>query len=111
MTREKLDSDMFDGTITTSTNETLAVDTSRASDVIVLVDDGSTDGEPAEYTMTQRVYNSEINDYQFYDAVTAQTSRSWVDSAWGEKMQFEFDNTSGGDASYRIVVTSYREMD
>jgi len=110
MTKEELDSAHIDTTITTGTNETLEVKTSRGSDVLVLIDDGTQDGAPAEYTMTQRIYTSEVGGYQFYDEVTGQTARSWLDSAWGEKMQFEFDNTSGADATYRIAITSYREM-
>lgn len=110
MTKEQLDSARFDGTITTGTNETLEVDTRRAEDILILIDDGTTDSQPATYDMTQRVYTSSFDAYQLYDEVTGETSRSWVDDAWGEKMEFEFNNQSGSDASYRIVVRSYRDV-
>jgi len=111
MTKEEVDSANVNKTITTGTNESLEVNTSRADEVVVFIDDGTTDGIPASYTMTQRVYTSEDDDYRFYDEVTSQTSRSWLDSAWGEKMEFEFNNTSGADETYRITIKSYREMD
>lgn len=110
MTREKLDSDEFSGAIPNTDSVSLVVDTSRADDVIVLVDNGNTDGTPATYTMTQRVYTSEFDDFQFYDEVTNETSRSWVGNAWEEEMEFEFTNTSGSSGQYRIVVRSFRDV-
>jgi hypothetical protein len=110
MTRELIDVDTFNGTVTTGTNETLEVNTSRAEDVIIFVDDGTTDNQPQQYSMIERVFNSSIGDYQFYDAVSGENARSWIDSAWGEKMQFEFNNTSGSNSTYRIVISSYRTI-
>jgi hypothetical protein len=110
MTREKLDSDEFSGAIGNTNSISLTVDTARADDVIVLIDNGNTDGAPDTYTMTQRVYTSEFDDFQFYDEVTGETSRSWVGNAWEEKMEFEFTNTSGSSAQYRIVIRSFRDV-
>lgn len=110
MTKEQLDISTFDGTITTTSNEVLEVNTSRADEVIVLIDDGSEDGTPAEYTMTQRIRPNTTGFFQLYDEVTAETSRSWVDSTFGDAMQFEFDNTSGSDSTYRITIISYRDI-
>lgn len=107
MTREEYDSATFEGTITAGASETLEVDTARTDSVIVLVDDGTQDGTPATYDMVQRVYMDELDAFHFYDEVTGDTSRSWVDDAWGSQMRFEFTNSSGADATYRIVVKSY----
>lgn len=111
MTREELDSETFDGTIADGDSETLELETSRAKDVIILIDNGSTDGTPETYTLTQRVYTAPIDDYQFYDSVSDETSRSWVDAAWGQRMQFEFENVSGNEATYRITIKVYRDME
>lgn len=111
MTLEELDTDTFNDTITTTTNETLTVNTSRADKVIVTIDDGTTGNKAGQYTMTQRVHHDEISDYQFYDEVTGEQSRSWTDPAWGDKMEYEFNNTSGTDSNYRIVLKSYRELE
>jgi hypothetical protein len=110
MTKEEQDSATIDTTITAGGSESLEVDTSRASSVIVLIDSGTADATPPEYKMTQRIYENEYDEHLFYDEVTAETARSWLDSAWGEKMQFEFENTSGADERYRITITSYRNM-
>ena len=111
MTKQEVDSTVFDDTITTGSNETMTVSTSRADDVLILIDDGTAGGAPPQYTMTQRVKFDEIDEFQFYDDVTGETSRSWVDPAWGNQMEFEFNNTSGADAAYRIVIKAYRTMD
>lgn len=110
MTRELLDKDSFEGSIANNGSETLTVNTSRANDILILLDDGTVDAQPAQYTLTQRVRQTSFGQHQFYDEVTAETSRSWVDGAWGESMEFEFTNTSGASASYRISVESYSEM-
>lgn len=107
MTQQEYDSTTFEGTITAGTSEVLEVDTGPADNVVVLMDDGTQDGAPATYDMVQRVYMDELDAYQFYDEVVGDTSRSWVDDAWGSQMRFEFTNTSGADATYRIVVKSY----
>ncbi len=111
MTREELDSLSFNGTIADGGSEMLELTTTRADDILILVDDGTTDNQPAQYTMTQRVYTSEADDYQFYDEVASSTSRSFADPAWGERMRVEFVNGSGSDATYRITIKVYRNMD
>lgn len=111
MTREKLDSASFDGSINNGNSKTFEVNTSRAEDLTVLLDDGTTDNTPSQYTLTQRVYSSEHSDYQFYDRVTSSTSRSFTDPAWGDKMQIEVENTSGSSDTYRITIVSYRTLD
>lgn len=111
MTREQRDSATFNGQIGTSTNEVLEVEVGRAEDVAVFVDSGSTDGAPASYDLTVRCYNNEVDDFQQLDTFSASTALSHELSAYGSRMEFEFDNQSGAAADYRIVVKSYRLID
>lgn len=111
MTRELKDKVTFTGNIGNASTETFTVDTSRAEDLIILVDDGTTDNQPAEYTMTQRVYSTGLGDFQFYDEVTTSTSRSFTDPAWGSQMEIQFENTSGSSSNYRITIEAYRTLD
>lgn len=111
MTREQLDSSTFNGSIANGATETFEVNTSRASNVIILIDDGTTDTEPAQYDLTQRIYSPPQDAYQFYDSVTASTARAFTDPAWGSKMEVEITNTSGTSGNYRISIISYRDLD
>lgn len=111
MTQEEFDADTFNGTVTTTTNEILEVDVSRAEDVFVQVDSGTTDGAPASYDLTARSNHTEVSDYMQFEQVTGSTSQKHEFNTSGNKMQFEFNNQSGADATYRIVVKSYRTMD
>lgn len=111
MTREELDTATFNGSIANGSSESFTVDTARAEDLIILIDDGTTDNTPSQYTLTQRVRVQEQNDYQFYDQVTGSNSRSFTDPAWGSDMQVEIENTSGASANYRISIKSYRTLD
>lgn len=111
MTREQLDTEVFDDSIDPGSSETFEVDTARAENIIILIDNGTTGVEPAEYTLTQRVRVQEHSDYQFYDQVTASTSRSYTDPAWGSHMEVEIENTTASSANYRITIKSYRKLD
>lgn len=111
MTREELDVASQNATITTTANETLTVNTSRGEDVVVQVDNGTTDGAPATYDLTVRAYHGEVDDVMQYDQVTGSTNFQHTFSAVGETMEFEFNNQSGADATYRIVVKSHRNLD
>ncbi len=110
MSRERIDTQTFDGTITTGTNEVINIDAPRAEELVVLVDNGSTDGQPATYDMTVRAYSIDLDDYQLYDEVTGSTAYSHDVNAWGNKMQLEFNNQSSSDAAYRITVESYGQI-
>jgi len=111
MTREELDSASQDATITTTTNSTLTVNTGRGEDVIVQVDNGTTGGDPASYDLTVRAYHGEVDDVMVFEEITGSTAHKHTFEAVGENMEFEFNNQSGGDANYRIVVKSHRDMD
>lgn len=111
MTREQLDVDTFEGTIVNGGAETLTVDTTRAENLLILIDDGTTGNQPSQYTLTQRVLSTEFSDFFFYDQVTGSTARSFADPAWGDDMEVEIENTSGADDTYRITVKSYRKLD
>lgn len=110
MTREELDKKTFDSTINDTNTESFEVDTSRAEDIVILLDDGTTGNTPASYDMTVKVYSNKVNDYQFYDEVTGETSRALGEVAWGDKMKFEFTNKSGSNANYRITILVYRGL-
>lgn len=106
--QELFDRGSFDGTIANGSTETIEVETQRAERVVVLVDSGVTDSVPSEYKLTQRLFVGSFNEFQFYDEVVSETSRSWVDEALGQRMEFEFTNSSGSDAQYRITVLTYK---
>jgi hypothetical protein len=111
MTLEQSERKTFSGTIANGSSETITVETGRSDEVVILVDDGSTGGAPAEYTLTERVYIPDIDDYQFYDEVTGSTARSFLEPTYGIKGEFEFTNTSGSDSTYRITITAWRKLD
>jgi len=104
------DRDTYDGQIGDTNSTSLTVDIHRADVVVVQCDNGTTGTAPAQYTMTQEVYESAFDDYMFFDRVTGETARSWVDDAHAEQMRFTFTNTSGADARYRIVIRSYKQQ-
>lgn len=103
-----IDTDTFSGTITAGSSETLSVATANADRVVLIVDDGSQDGTPAQYDLTQRVKyrHPDLNRFQFYDEETGITYRSVVDPAAGQEWQVEITNSSGADATYAIALGS-----
>ena len=105
------DSDSYDDTIVAGGSTTLSVRTVDADSVVLLIDDGTKDGFPSSYDLTQRVLSVEHNEYQFYDEVTEETARSWEDPAVPTDMEYEITNVSGGDATFRISVISYQSGD
>jgi|APHM01.1.fsa_nt_gi hypothetical protein len=98
----------FSGTLNPDESTSLSVETARATQVMILIDDGQSGSKPSQYSLKQEIFTQEFDDYHFYDTVTEEQSRSWIDSAFGEKMRFTFTNTSGSAGDYRIVINVYQ---
>lgn len=94
------DSDNHSGSIGNTNSFTLTVNTDEADYVVLTIDDGTTDNTPPQYDMIQRVESRGFGRFQFYDEVTGQTSRSWIDAAAGSQFQAEITNQSGGSANF-----------
>lgn len=111
MTKERLDSAKFNGTVLSGSTEDFEIETAGADKVLITVDSGSTGGTPQSYDLLTQVYNTEISDYQQHGSeITQSTAFSHEFNAWGSKMRFVITN-SGNDGTFRVVVKSYRELD
>lgn len=111
MTREEIDTATFNAEIGASGSTTLEVDTSRAEDLVMLVDDGTTGGAPASYSLTVDVYSDSFSGYQRFTDVAGNTDFSHEFAAYGNKMQITVTDTSSAAATRRITLKSYRTMD
>lgn len=98
----------FNDTLNADESQSLSVETGRATQVMILIDDGETGSKPSQYTLEQEIFTQEFDDYHFYAEESQEQSRSWIDSAFGEKMRFTFTNTSGSPGEYRIVINVYQ---
>lgn len=110
MTLELVAEESFDGTITSGGSEQLEVDTTRADYVQVMLDDGTTGNKPPQFNFSQHYYQPSISDYMLYSNQDEQKFRAIRTCARGAKTRFTFVNTSGADATYRIVVQSFKEL-
>lgn len=102
-----LDTATFEGELAAGTSTTLTVDTSatEAETVLTFVDDGTQDGVPPQYDLTQRLDIPEgIDGTRWYDSLTGSTARSITDPAYGQAFEAEFSNTEGVAATYRITL-------
>ena len=111
MTKQEVDSDNFEGSITSGGSETLEVKTGRASTVVVYVDDGTTGGAPASYSLTLDAHHDEFDDYQRQESVAAGTAFYNEMTANGSKMKVTLSDESAGTATRRVLVKSYRSLD
>lgn len=111
MTREEVDSDTVDTEITSGGSATLEVKTSRARDVVVYVDDGTTGGTPASYSLTVDAEHDEYNDYHRQESITSGTNNYHEFPANGRNMQVTITDTSSTAATRRVLVKSYRDLD
>lgn len=101
----QVDTDTFAGSIADGASETLTVDATEASEVVLTVDDGTTGGTPATYDLVQRKRSGgDVGRFQFYDEETGIQYRSVVDPAFGTQFQAELTNASGGPATYEIEL-------
>lgn len=111
MTREELDSEQFNAETASGGSETLEVQSGRASDIVVYVDDGSTGGSPASYSLTVDSYHDEFSDYHRQNSTTAGTDPYHSFDANGQTMQVTLTDESASAATRRILVKSYRDLD
>jgi len=106
------DTDTFSGTIDDGNSQTLTVDITRrnpgkADYVYVTLDDGKTDSNPSQYTLTVRKHTIDLGGStrkQFILEETTKTDRSWRFEAIGSRMDFQVKNTSGASADYNIEL-------
>jgi hypothetical protein len=104
------DADTFDGQLNDGESTTLTVRAGHADYVVLTVDDGTQDGVPAAYDLTQRKKSGgDVDRYQYYDDLAACQRRSVVDPAVGTAFQVEIENVSGGTATYSAELTSRSE--
>lgn len=112
---EIYDADSFDDTLDDSNSTTLQVLTDDAGVdwVGILLDDGSQDGQPAQYTITHRVRADQLREntpsFMFYAEKTGRTDRSWAITPIPPEWQVVITNTSGNNnQSYRILLFSLK---
>lgn len=111
MTREELDSATFNAQIGASGSETLEVQTGRAEDVVLFIDDGTTGGAPATYSLSVDTYHDEYDDYQRQTDVSGGSAFYHEFTANGSKMQVTITDTSSVAATRRVTLKSYRQME
>lgn len=111
MTREEVDSGSFEGSIGSGSSETIEVDTSRASEVVLYVDDGTTGSAPASYSLSVDAYHSEVSDYLRQHTVSSTTDLFDSFPSNGSSVRITLTDESASTATRRIVVKSYRDMD
>lgn len=99
-----VDRDTSSGSIADTDSATLEIDAKTSDGVYLTIDDGTTDNNPAEYTITVRGFNPDLERYQFVWDETTRTDRSWNFGAVGSQTQVEITNTSGGSANYDIML-------
>lgn len=109
MTREELDRNTFNATITNTSTETLTVDTSRADDLLVFVDDGTTGSAAGSYDIVIDVDVAGVTHQ--YKSTTGSAALLHEETAYGNSTNVDITNSSGSDGNYRITVVSYRNVD
>lgn len=87
---------------------TLTVGSTRADEIIMLVDDGTTDGPPAQYDLVQRGRVGPADRMQRIRAVAGSTATSRVDQAIGTEFQIELSNASAGAQTFEVTLESRR---
>jgi len=104
------DTDTFNGSLDDGQSATLTVDTRTADEVVLFIDDGTTDGTPAAYDLTTRVRSPEFDRFQFYADEAGVQFRSLEDPAYGPEMEYELTNTSGTNGqTYTARLVSVEE--
>jgi len=102
-----VDTDYHDAELGNGNLFTLSIDTSEADNLVLLVDDGTTDSSPAQYSLTERIVVDYFSEPMYLREFTGETARSWQMDATKQSHEFTFENTSGGPAHYRVFTYSY----
>jgi len=104
-----VNSDTFSGDIGDSNSETITLYTEKADRIHVMVDDGTTGGTPAEYSLTHYAEppGGGINRDQFYQEETTRTARSYRFDSVGIRTSIEITNTSGASETFEITVIAH----
>lgn len=109
---EDYDSDFVEQSLDNGNSIELVVDTDDegVSDVVLLVDDGTTGNTPSTYDLETDVYRTDPNsaDWFYYADVAGTTARSWTDPAYSQKMRYTITNQSGGTDTYRAVLVAFQ---
>lgn len=111
MTREKVDSATVEQSISADGSVQLEVNTGRAEEVIVLIDDGTTGGSPASYNLLVDSYNSEVDDYQRLVDSQGSTDTNHKFDSFGENVRVTIEDASSSASNRRVLVKSYRTLD
>lgn len=112
MTLELHDTDSFSGTIADTASEQVEVQTNKADFVEVLIDDGTTGGEPASHDVVVEYYSTAVDDYMQVDSATdsAALAPDVADLARGQTYRVTVTNGSGGSADFRISLEAFAEI-
>lgn len=87
----------------------LEFETSNSDTVQIHIDDGSTGGTPAQYTMTVHCYKPQHNDWMFDQQATSQTANTQTIDASNQRMRIDIENTSTNNGqTYRITAEAIR---
>lgn len=109
MSRTIIDQHRAEASLDHGQSTTIDLDAVFAAKAFILVDDGTTDGKPAEYTVKLRVYDETFDDYMLVVEQDATRSRSWTDIDIVEsKIQLELTNNSEkAGQTYRIRAATH----
>lgn len=106
------DSDFVSDTIADGETLELTVDCDDedVSNVVLMIDDGTSGNQPSTYDLTTEIKRAEVDptEFLFYAEETGVTARSWTDPAYSLKMRYTIANQSGGNATYRAVLVAYQ---
>lgn len=86
----------------------MTVDSVRADQIIMLVDNGTTDGPPDQYDLVQRGRVGPAGRFQRYQAITGSTASSRIDQAVGTDFQAELTNSGANTVTYHVTLESRR---
>jgi hypothetical protein len=101
------ETDVYEGNVDGGETFTLSLDTQRTDEIVILIDDGSKDRVPPEYTLTERVYSHHFDSMMYLREFTTETSRSWQMSASNKKHEFTFENTDLQAGDFRVYAYTF----
>jgi hypothetical protein len=105
--QELFDRGSFSGSIGSGETVSIRIDSQRAERLVVLVDSGTTDSVPAQYTLRQRAFTGAQDRLQLYNQVSSTQGVAYTDVPYGQETEIEIENTSGASAEYDVSVLAY----
>jgi len=101
------ETEVYEGNVDNGETFTLSLYTQRTDEIVILIDNGSKDSVPPEYTLTERVYSHFFDDMMYLREFATETSRSWQMPASKKKHEFTFENTDGQAGDFRVYAYSF----